>query len=218
MEHMNIYAREVQYMVGYLYLFLLIYTRYAARNNHKWFTRYKDKMTNSEYKRRHIDDMMVIFIFCLGFGVAWLCDCEDLSVMLMLSAGFLNARCNMQWMVHQMKHHTLETQLLSIIYIVAGLLIPRLLAVAIVIEVLDIAIRYLGLYESIHLRTILTKPEKIMSIPSLRSIIAVTAGILVLVITIFGCTKIISIIVTIVAIALIALALVHGGKKNDDHV
>ena len=63
-----------------------------------------------------------------------------------------------------------------------------------------------------------TKTFKIMSFPSFRAFVAIIVIAMALIYAVFAYSKTIVIISASVASLLVALALVRGGSKNDDHV
>lgn len=208
---------QIQWMTGYILIFFMVIFRRMGRNGYRWFLWVKSKVASSGFKRRHIDDSVNMFLICNAIVMATQPYTLPLAFTMMLNVAALSADKNMLKVFRLIVRHPFYTQLTQSAFIIGGIFFPCMLAFAFIIETMDTATLFYDRPELLE-PTLKSKPFKIMSFPSFRAFVAIIVIVMALIYTVFGYSKTIVIISAAIAGFLVALALVRGGSKNDDHV
>ena len=216
-SHISPLDVEIQWMAGYILIFFMVIFRRMGRNGHRWFLWVKSKVASSGFKRRHIDDSANMFLICNAAVMATQSYTLPLAFTIILNVAVLSTDKNILKISRWMVRRPFYTQVIESAFIIAGIFFPCMLAFAFVIETLDTATLFYDRPELLE-PTLKTKPFKIMSFPSFSAFVAIIVIAMALIYAVFGYSKTIVIISASVASLLVALALVRGGSKNDDHV
>lgn len=205
---------KVQLLVGFMLIILMTILKWLYLRKHRWFKAIQSKLTSTEYRRKHLDDLTVCFLTIVAMLIAGFFNALPQGLVIILLTAALHVEDNMMKAFRFMARYPIVPPIVVMPMLFIGVSYPSLLSVVFVIEVVEMATLILGKnYLSMSFTS--PKPYKIMSLPSFRNIFAILTVLAALAFVFFGCNKILMIIIAAVVGLLIALALVRGGSNND---